>query len=63
MALPRTGTVAERRIIAVDNKILRGTRQGGDPASHLLAALNHTNGVMVGQQHVDMKWCFWWFFF
>jgi hypothetical protein len=38
-----------RRVIAVDGKTLRGS--GGDqrPARHLLAALDHAHGVVLGQ--------------
>ena len=34
----RTGTIAGRRVIAVDGKAMRGARTGKDPAPHLLAA-------------------------
>ena len=34
----RTGTIAGRRVIAVDGKTMRGARTGKDPAPHLLAA-------------------------
>ena len=36
----RTGTIAGRRVIAVDGKTMRGARTGKDPAPHLLAALD-----------------------
>ena len=34
----RTGTIAGRRVIAVDGKAMRGARTGKDPAPHLRAA-------------------------
>ena len=34
----RTGTIAGRRVIAVDGKTMRGARTGDNPAPHLLAA-------------------------
>jgi predicted transposase YbfD/YdcC len=44
-----------RRVIAVDGKTLRGS--GGDqrPARHLLAALDHAHGVVLGQVEVGAK--------
>lgn len=51
----RTGVVAERRVIAVDGKTMRGARSGGGLAPHLLAVLDHHSGVVVGQRRVDVK--------
>src|SRR6266508_560677 len=54
----------ERRLIAVDGKTLRGSRGSNSPDSpdnpdspgrHLLAALDHTHGVVVGQVDVEAK--------
>ena len=44
-----------RRVIAVDGKTLRGSGAGGEPARHLLAALDHVRGVVLGQVDVAAK--------
>jgi predicted transposase YbfD/YdcC len=44
-----------RRLIAVDGKTTRGARSGDERAPHLLAALEHTTGVVLGQVQVDGK--------
>jgi predicted transposase YbfD/YdcC len=44
-----------RRVIAVDGKTLRGSGHGGGPGRHLLAALDHAHGVVLGQVEVDAK--------
>jgi predicted transposase YbfD/YdcC len=44
-----------RRVIAVDGKTLRGSRRGGQHGRHLLAALDHAHGVVLGQADVDVK--------
>jgi predicted transposase YbfD/YdcC len=44
-----------RRVIAVDGKTLRGSGAGSRPAHHLLAALDHACGVVLGQLGVDAK--------
>jgi DDE_Tnp_1-associated/Transposase DDE domain len=44
-----------RRVIAVDGKTLRGSGAGGGPARHLLAALDHARGVVLGQVDVQAK--------
>lgn len=44
-----------RRLIAVDGKTLRGSRSGDDVGRHLLAALDHTHGVVLGQVDVEAK--------
>ena len=49
---PPAGT---RRRIAVDGKTLRGSRTGDSPGRHLLAALDHGTGVVLGQVAVDTK--------
>jgi predicted transposase YbfD/YdcC len=43
-----------RRHVAVDGKTLRGAG-GADPARHLLAALDHDHGVVLGQVDVGAK--------
>jgi predicted transposase YbfD/YdcC len=47
---PRLGA---RRVIAVDGKTLRGSGHGGQGSRHLLAALDHAHGVVLGQVEVD----------
>ena len=44
-----------RRVIAVDGKTLRGSGHGGRHARHLLAALDHAHGVVLGQADVDAE--------
>jgi hypothetical protein len=44
-----------RRVIAVDGKTLRGSGTAGGPARHLLAALDHGHGVVLGQVDVQAK--------
>jgi predicted transposase YbfD/YdcC len=43
------------RAIAIDGKTARGARQGDGRAVHLLAALEHATGVVLGQRVVDGK--------
>jgi predicted transposase YbfD/YdcC len=52
----RTGVAAGRRVVALDGKTLRGSRDprtGG--ARHLVGALTHAEGLVVGQAQVDSK--------
>jgi DDE_Tnp_1-associated/Transposase DDE domain len=49
-AAPQPGA---RRVIAVDGKTLRGSGHGGQDSRHLLAALDHAHGVVLGQVEVD----------
>jgi predicted transposase YbfD/YdcC len=49
---PARGT---RRVIAVDGKTLRGSAVAGQPGRHLLAALDHGRGVVLGQVDVEAK--------
>jgi hypothetical protein len=44
-----------RRVIAVDGKTLRGSGLAGQPGRHLLAALDHACGVVLGQVDVEAK--------
>ncbi len=44
-----------RRLIAVDGKTLRGSAVAGRPGRHLLAALDHARGVVLGQADVQAK--------
>ena len=49
---PAAGT---RRVVAVDGKTLRGSAAAGEPGRHLLAALDHAHGVVLGQVDVEAK--------
>jgi hypothetical protein len=50
-----------RRVIAVDGKTLRGSAHSGEDGRHLLAALDHAHGVVLGQVEVGAKTneCVW----
>ena len=55
-AQQRTAPAAgARRVIAVDGKTLRGSGVAGGPGRHLLAALDHAHGVVLGQVDVEAK--------
>jgi predicted transposase YbfD/YdcC len=55
-AQQRTAPAAgARRMIAVDGKTLRGSGMAGGPGRHLLAALDHAHGVVLGQVDVEAK--------
>jgi hypothetical protein len=41
--------------IAVDGKTARGARRTDGPAVHLLGALDHRSGVVLGQTEVEAK--------
>ena len=43
------------RAIAIDGKSARGARGAGGRAVHLLAALDHAEGVVLAQRVVDGK--------
>ena len=49
----RTGAIAGRRVIAVEDETMRGARTGDNPAPHLLAAPGRASGVVVGQRGVS----------
>ncbi len=52
----RTGTVAGRRVIALDGKTVRGARVRPDGrAPHLIAAFDHAAGAVLAQVAVDVK--------
>ena len=51
----RTGAIAGRRVIAVEDETMRGARTGDNPAPHLLAAPGRASGVVVGQRRVSDK--------
>jgi predicted transposase YbfD/YdcC len=54
-AVTRTALVAGRRVIAIDGKTVRGARGGGSTAPHLVAALAHGSGAVLGQIAVREK--------
>ncbi|WP_328748136.1 ISAs1 family transposase [Streptomyces sp. NBC_00285] len=54
-ALARTALVEGRRVIAIDGKTLRGARGAGSSAPHLVAALAHGSGAVLGQVAVGEK--------
>jgi predicted transposase YbfD/YdcC len=45
----RTAVVHGRRVIAIDGKSVRGARTPSTSAPHLVAALDHATGTVVGQ--------------
>lgn len=51
----RTGHVDGRRVIAIDGKTVRGARTAAKAAPHLVAALDHATGTVLGQLAVDAK--------
>lgn len=51
----RVRQVAGSRVIAIDGKSLRGARSSEASAPHLIAALDHATGVVLGQNAVDAK--------
>src|SRR5450759_1696577 len=44
----RVGLLGGQRVIAIDGKTVRGARAAGKLAPHLVAALDHTLGVVLG---------------
>lgn len=55
LAWTRTAHVAGRRVIAIDGKTVRGARTVHTAAPHLVAALDHATGVVLGQHVVDAR--------
>jgi predicted transposase YbfD/YdcC len=54
-ASARWAVVEGRRVVAVDGKTVRGARNGPDGAPHLVAALTHGSGLVIGQVKVAAK--------
>lgn len=54
-AWTRTCDIAGRRVIAIDGKTIRGARTTTTTAPHLVAALDHAAGVVLGQIAVADK--------
>jgi hypothetical protein len=48
-------SAGRRRVIAVDGKTLRGSASGTGPGRHLLAALDQSRGVVLGQVDAEVK--------
>lgn len=55
LAWTRTRHVAGRRVVSMDGKTVRGARSATRPAPHLVAALDHATGVVLGQDAVAAK--------
>jgi predicted transposase YbfD/YdcC len=51
----RAAVIGGRMVIAVDGKAVRGARKKGGKAPHLVAALAHGIGTVLGQVAVDSK--------
>jgi len=51
----RTDDVNGQRVIALDGKTVRGARTPTTGAPHLVAALDHTTGTVIGQVQVAAK--------
>lgn len=54
-AVTRARMVGGRRVLAIDGKAVRGARKRGAGVSFLVAALDHTTGVVAGQVGIDDK--------
>lgn len=54
-AFTRSHLAGDRRVIAIDGKTLRGARTGAARAPHLIAALDHVTGTVVGQAAIADK--------
>jgi predicted transposase YbfD/YdcC len=54
-AWTRTAVINGRRVIALDGKTVRGARTATNTAPHLVAALDHTSGTVLGQVAVAAK--------
>ena len=55
LAALRATTSEKFRVIAVDGKSLRGSATAGGRCRHLLSALTHTGGMVLGQLDVALK--------
>ena len=51
----RTRVVAGRRVVALDGKTARGARTATTTAPHLVAALDHATGTVLGQLMTSAK--------
>lgn len=48
-------TQVDARIVAIDGKEVRGAKNGGADRVHLMAALDHDTGTVIGQVDVGIK--------
>lgn len=55
LAWTRTRRIGGRRVIAIDGKTVRGARSATTAAPHLVAALDHATGVVLGQNAIEAK--------
>ncbi len=55
LAWTRTRQIKGRRVIAIDGKTVRGARTKDRAAPHLVAALDHQAGLVLGQVAVSAK--------
>lgn len=51
----RVRQIAGRRVVAIDGKTVRGARSATTSAPHLIAAVDHATGVVLGQHQVQAK--------
>jgi len=51
----RCQTVGGRTAISLNGKTIRGARNGGQPAPHLVSAMIHHNRAVVAQRAIDSK--------
>lgn len=51
----RTANPEDMPLIALDGKAVRGSASGDERCKHLLAAVTHTSGVVLGQLDVNVK--------
>jgi predicted transposase YbfD/YdcC len=54
-AMVRWTVVGGRKVVAIDGKTARGAKNGPNGAPHLVAALTHGSGLVVGQVQVGAK--------
>jgi predicted transposase YbfD/YdcC len=54
-AMARWTVVEGRKVVAIDGKTVRGAKNGPNGAPHLVAALTHGSGMVVGQVQVGAK--------
>ena len=55
LAWTRTRHIGGRRVIAIDGKTVRGARSATTAAPHLVAALDHATGIVLGQNAIEAK--------
>lgn len=55
LAWCRIRSLGGRQVVAIDGKTIRGARTASSSAPHLMAALDHATGVVLGQHAVSDK--------